>query len=194
MSRTFLYARVSTNDQDAQNQVLEAKDKGFDVRKDRVVCETISGTVAAMDRPLFAKLVDKLEAGDTLVCTKLDRLGRNTTDVTVTVDALHSKGVKLHCLAIPGVDLTSPAGRFTMTVLLAVAQFERELIVERTHAGLAKARSEGRVGGRPDALTDEQKQAIMTRLAGPDAVSARALAKEYGVSPNTILKLRPYTD
>ncbi|MFL9998185.1 recombinase family protein [Paraburkholderia sediminicola] len=189
MSRTFLYARVSTVDQDTANQVLEAKGAGFDIPKSRVIAETVSGTVAAMERAGFRALVEhKLDAGDTLVVTKLDRLGRNTTDVLGTVERLSAMGVRLHCLAIPGTDLTSAAGRLTITVLAAVAQFERDLLVERTHAGLAKARSEGRVGGRPDALTDAQKAEIRAALAAGDT-SARALAKQYGVAPNTILKL-----
>jgi putative DNA-invertase from lambdoid prophage Rac len=189
MSRTFLYARVSTVDQDTANQVLEAKSAGFDIPKSRVIAETVSGTVAAMDRAGFRALVEhKLEAGDTLVVTKLDRLGRNTSDVLATVERLSAMGVRLHCLAIPGTDLTSAAGRLTITVLAAVAQFERDLLVERTHAGLAKARSEGRIGGRPDALTDAQKADIRAALATGDT-SARALAKQYGVAPNTILKL-----
>ncbi|MGF6410981.1 recombinase family protein [Paraburkholderia sp. MM5482-R1] len=188
MSRTFAYCRVSTEDQTTANQKQEIAAAGFDVKANRIVEETISGTVAAMERPLFSKLVDRLEDGDTLVVTKLDRLGRNTTDATLTIKALGAKGVRLHCLAIPGMDLTSAAGEFTMTVLLAVAQFERALIVERTRAGLARARSEGRVGGRPDALTDAQKAEIRAALAKGDT-SARALAKQYGVAPNTVLKL-----
>ncbi|MEM5405124.1 recombinase family protein [Paraburkholderia unamae] len=188
MSRTFLYARVSTAGQDTANQVLEAEKAGFAIAKARIVEETVSGTVPAMEREGFAALVEhKLEEGDTLVVTKLDRLGRNTADVLATVEHLQAKGVRLHCLAIPGTDLTSAAGRLTLTVLAAVAQFERDLLVERTHAGLAKARAEGRNGGRPDALTEAQKAEVREKLAS-GTTSARALAKEYGVAPNTILK------
>lgn len=193
MSRTFLYARVSTAGQDTANQVLEAKQAGFEIAAGRIVEETVSGTVPALERKGFAALVEhKLEDGDTLVVTKLDRLGRNTADVLATVERLQAKGVRLHCLAIPGTDLTSAAGRLTLTVLAAVAQFERDLLVERTHAGLAKARAEGRNGGRPDALTEVQKAQIRAALAS-GTTSARALAKAYGVAPNTILKVRAGT-
>lgn len=189
MSRTFLYARVSTGEQTTTNQLHEAKAKGFTVDAKRTVEETISGSVAAMERPKFRALVEhKLDDGDTLIVTKLDRLGRNTSDVLATVERLAAMGVRLHCLALEGVDLTSAAGKLHMTVLAAVAQFERDLLIERTHAGLARARAEGRKGGRPDALTDTQKAEIRAALAAGDT-SARALAKQYGVAPNTILKV-----
>lgn len=190
MGRTFLYARVSTAEQDTANQVLEAEAAlGVSIDRKRVIAETVSGSVPALDRKGFAALIEhKLDEGDTLVVTKLDRLGRNTRDVLATVERLASLGVHLRCLAIDGVDLTSSAGKLHMTVLAAVAQFERDVLIERTHAGLAKARSEGRVGGRPDALTEAQKATIRGALAS-GTVSARALAKEYGVAPNTVLKV-----
>ena len=77
-----------------------------------------------------------MEEGDVLVVTKLDRLGRNAMDVRATVDQLASMGVRVHCLALGGVDLTSAAGRMTMQVLNAVAKFERDLLIERTNAGI----------------------------------------------------------
>ncbi|MBO7807924.1 recombinase family protein [Burkholderia pseudomallei] len=142
-----------------------------------------------MERPKFRALVEhKLERSDALVVTKLDRLGRNTSDVLTTIDRLTGMGVRLHCLALEGVDLTSAAGKLHLTVLAAVAQFERDLLIERTHAGLARARAEGRKGGRPDALTDAQKAEIRAALARGD-MSARSLAKQYGVSPTTVLKV-----
>jgi putative DNA-invertase from lambdoid prophage Rac len=192
MSRTFLYARVSTREQTTTNQLHEANAKGFTVDAKRTVEETISGSVAAMERPKFRALVEhKLDEGDVLIVTKLDRLGRNTSDVLATVERLASMGVRLHCLALDGVDLTSAAGKLHMTVLAAVAQFERDLLIERTHAGLARARAEGRKGGRPDALTDAQKGEIRAALTAGGA-TARALANQYGVAPNTILKVLRY--
>ncbi|MCA8379468.1 recombinase family protein [Burkholderia cenocepacia] len=187
MSRTFLYARVSTAEQTTDNQLLEAKAAGFAVLPRHTVVETISGSVPASERPGFAKLLERLDEGDTLVVTKLDRLGRNTTDVCAMVERLAAMGVRVHCLALKGVDLTSASGKLHMTVLAAVAQFERDLLIERTHAGLARAKAEGKKLGRRDALTPEQKAAIRSRLA--EGVSARGLAKEYAVSHPTILKL-----
>ncbi|BCM07233.1 transposase [Ralstonia solanacearum] len=187
MSRTFLYARVSTAEQTTDNQLLEVKAAGFDVQPRRIITETISGSVPATERPGFSKLLDKLDEGDTLVVTKLDRLGRNTGDVLATIEKLAALGVQVHCLALKGVDLTSASGKLHMTVLAAVAQFEKDLLIERTHAGLARAKAEGKKLGRRNALTDEQKAEIRVKLA--QGATARGLAKDYRVSHPTILKL-----
>ncbi|ARL91339.1 recombinase family protein [Burkholderia pseudomallei] len=187
MSRTFLYARVSTADQTTDNQLIEARSAGFVVQPRHTIAETISGSVPAGERPGFSKLLERLDDGDTLVVTKLDRLGRNTTDVLATVERLAALGVHVHCLALKGVDLTSASGKLHMTVLAAVSQFERDLLIERTHAGLARARAEGKRLGRKDALTREQKEDIRRKLAA--GATARGLAKEYAVSHPTILKV-----
>lgn len=149
MARLFAYLRVSTTDQTTDNQLGEIEAAGFKVEPRRVVAETVSGSTAAMERKGFAKLVDRLEAGDVLVVTKLDRLGRNAMDVRATVERLAGIGVRVHCLALGGVDLTSAAGKMTMGVIVAVAEFERDLLVERTQAGLSRAKAQGKVLGRP---------------------------------------------
>ncbi|PRY03197.1 recombinase family protein [Paraburkholderia sp. BL25I1N1] len=187
MSRTFLYARVSTAEQTTDNQLLEARSAGFTILPRHTVEETISGSVPAAERPGFSKLLDRLDEGDKLIVTKLDRLGRNTTDVLTTVERLAALGAHVHCLALKGVDLTSASGKLHMTVLAAVSQFERDLLIERTHAGLARAKAEGKKLGRREALNDEQKEAIKRRIAGGE--TARSVAKVYGVSHPTILKL-----
>lgn len=187
MSRTFLYARVSTAEQTTENQVLEARTAGFAVLPRHTVEETISGSVPTAERPGFAKLLDRLDEGDKLIVTKLDRLGRNTADVLGTVEQLGAMGVHVHCLALKGVDLTSASGRLHMTVLAAVSQFERDLLIERTHAGLARAKAEGKKFGRRAALSDKQKDEIRQKLAA--GATARGLAKDYGVSHPTILKV-----
>jgi putative DNA-invertase from lambdoid prophage Rac len=187
MARTFVYARVSTPEQTTDNQLLEVRAANFTVQPRHTITETVSGSVPAAERPGFSKLLNKLDEGDTLVVTKLDRLGRNTTDVLATVETLAAMGVHVHCLALKGVDLTSASGRLHMTVLAAVAQFERDILIERTHAGLARAKEEGRKLGRKASLTDEQKAEIRRRMAGGDA-TARGLAVDYGVSHPTILK------
>ncbi|MGP8475140.1 recombinase family protein [Burkholderia sp. PR2] len=187
MSRTFLYARVSTAEQTADNQLLEASSAGFAIQPRHTVMETISGSVPAAERPGFSKLLERLDDGDTLVVTKLDRLGRNTTDVLATVERLAEMGVHVHCLALKGVDLISASGKLHMTVLAAVSQFERDLLIERTHAGLARAKAEGKKLGRRDALTTEQKTEILQKLS--TGATARGLAKEYAVSHPTILKV-----
>ena len=89
-------------------------------------------------------MVDRLEAGDVLVVSKLDRLGRNAMDVRSTVERLAKDGVRVHCLALGGVDLTSAAGKMTMGVIAAVAEFERDLLIERTQAGLTRVKAAGK--------------------------------------------------
>lgn len=186
MSRTFLYARVSTAEQTTDNQVLEARSAGFAILPRHTIEETISGSVRAGERAGFSKLLDRLDEGDKLVVTKLDRLGRNTTDVLATIDRFAAMGVHVHCLALKGVDLTSASGKLHVTVLAAVSQFERDLLIERTHAGLARAKAQGRKLGRRNALTAEQRAEIRQKLA--KGATARGLAREYAVSHPTILK------
>ena len=139
MARTFAYCRVSTTDQTTDNQVREIEASGFSIDPKRIVTETVSGSVAAVERKGFAKLLDRLETDDVLVVTKLDRLGRNAMDVRATVERLEGDGIRVHCLALGGVDLTSAAGKMTMGVIAAVAEFERDLLIERTQSGLAQA-------------------------------------------------------
>ena len=184
--RTFAYCRVSTDGQTTDNQALEIAAQGFSIEPQRLIAETVSGSTAAMQRKGFARLVDRLEAGDVLVVTKLDRLGRNAMDVRATVTMLEAKGVRVHCLALAGVDLTSAAGKMTMSVIAAVAEFERDLLVERTQAGLTRAKADGKTLGRPSALTADQMLDVRNRRA--TRVSLGKLAKEYGVSRSTILR------
>lgn len=187
MSRTFAYCRVSTGDQTTDNQVREIEGAGFAVDPKRIVAETVSGSVAAAERKGFAKLLDRLEAGDVLIVTKLDRLGRNAMDVRATVERLFGEGIRVHCLALGGVDLTSAAGKMTMGVIAAVAEFERDLLIERTQAGLQRAKALGKALGRPQALSsDQQKEIIAARIKG---ASLGVLAKQFGVSRAAIQRV-----
>jgi putative DNA-invertase from lambdoid prophage Rac len=188
MTRLFAYLRVSTADQTTENQIQEITSAGFGVTPQRVVAETISGSVPAFERKGFAKLVDRLEENDVLVVTKLDRLGRNAIDVRTTVERLDSIGVRVHCLALGGVDLTSAAGKMTMGVISAVAEFERDLLIERTQAGLRRAKSEGKTFGRPSALTEAQRATVIEQLNA--GVSVAQIAREMRTSRQTIMRVR----
>jgi len=188
MSRTFAYARVSTADQSTENQIHEIRAAGFAIDARRTIAESISGSVAASERPGFAKLLDRLEDGDVLIVTKLDRLGRNAMDVRATVERLAGLGVRVHCLALGGVDLTSAAGRMTMGVLNAVAEFERDLLIERTHAGIERAKAEGKTMGRRPSLSSEQQDEARQRLAQGASVSE--LARDYKTTRQTIMRVR----
>lgn len=188
MTRIFAYCRVSTADQTTDNQGQEIEAAGFAVTKQRVICETVSGSVPALERKGFAKLLDRLEDGDVLIVTKLDRLGRNAMDVRATVERLASIGVRVHCLALGGVDLTSPAGRMTMQVINAVAEFERDLLIERTQSGLRRARAEGKTFGRPSALSEVQRATVIGQLNA--GVSVAQIAREMKTSRQTIMRVR----
>jgi putative DNA-invertase from lambdoid prophage Rac len=188
MSRVFAYCRVSTTDQTTDNQVQEIAGAGFSVTKQRIIAETVSGSIAAVDRKGFSKLLDRLEADDVLIVTKLDRLGRNAMDVWSTVEKLASLGVRVHCLQLGGVDLTSPAGKMTMQVINAVAEFERDLLIERTHAGLKRAKAEGKVLGRPQALSNAEQEAALKMLG--EGLPVARIARDMNTSRQTIMRLR----
>ncbi|OIN33862.1 resolvase [Salmonella enterica subsp. enterica serovar Sarajane] len=183
MSRIFAYCRVSTLEQTTENQRREIESAGFNVRPQR-----ISGSVAASERPGFNRLLDRLESGDVLIVTKLDRLGRNAMDIRKTVEQLTESGIRVHCLALGGVDLTSPAGKMTMQVISAVAEFERDLLLERTYSGIARARDAGKRFGRPPVLNEEQKQKVLERIKSGASISA--IAREFRTTRQTILRVR----
>lgn len=174
MSRVFAYCRVSTSDQTTINQVMEIKNAGFNVEPQRVIEEVISGSVEAKQRNGWIKLFERLERGDVIVVTKLDRLGRNAMDVRTTVEGLADLGVRVHCLALGGVDLTSAAGKMTMQVISAVAEFERDLLIERTQSGLARAKAQGKKLGRPAAVeTQKNVQELKAQKFTQSQVAAK---------------------
>lgn len=188
MSRTFAYARVSTFDQTPENQIREIEVAGFAVEPHRIFTETVSGSMAIAQRIGFSKLLDRMEKGDVLIVTKLDRLGRDAIDVSTTVAKLEDIGIRVHCLALGGVDLTSPAGKMTMGVINAVAQFERDLLIERTQSGLARAKAEGRPLGRPSVLSPDQQAEVKEKIKNGEAISE--IAREFETSRQTIMRVR----
>ncbi|KIC88489.1 recombinase family protein [Pantoea agglomerans] len=188
MSRVFAYCRVSTLEQNTENQRREIEAAGFAIQPRRLIEEKISGSVAASERPGFARLLDRMENGDVLIVTKLDRLGRDAIDVRKTVEQLAMSDIRVHCLALGGVDLTSPAGKMTMQVISAVAEFEKDLLIERTHSGLARARAAGKRFGRPPALNDEQKKAVLERIDAGASISS--IARDFDTTRQTILRVK----
>jgi len=188
MPRVFAYCRVSTIDQSTQNQAMEIEAAGFAIEKRRLIEERISGSVPAKERLGFMKLIDRMESGDVLVVTKLDRLGRNAMDVRATVEQLTGLGVRVHCLALGGVDLTSAAGKMTMQVIAAVAEFERDLLMERTQSGITRAKAAGKRFGRPPTLSQEERTSVLRRLNEGAAIAE--IAREYKTTRQTILRVR----
>jgi len=182
---TFAYGRVSTTEQSADNQRIEIEAAGHQV--DFWFADTISGKTSATQRPQFAALLGQIRNGETLVVAKLDRLGRDAQDVGATVKLLASRKISVIVLQLGKLDLTSPAGKMMLTMLAAVAEMERDMLVERTQAGLARAKSEGKTLGRPSKTTVEQRADIVTNYAGGESVSS--LARTFGVSRASILTI-----
>lgn len=188
MSRTFAYIRVSKYSQDTDNQIGEIEASGFSVEPHRIIKETISGSMPINKREGFSLLLDKMEKGDILVVTKLDRLGRNAIDVSGTVASLESIGIKVYCLALGGVDLTSSAGKMTMGVINHVAQFERDLLIERTQSGLVRAKAQGKKLGRPSVLSDVSIKKVKYMLDQGDTISS--IARLFNTSRQTIIRTK----
>ncbi len=185
----FGYGRVSTTQQTTDNQRLELAQAGYQIEQDFWFAdEGISGKVAASQRPAFKAMLIQIRKGETLVVSKLDRLGRDAIDVLQTVRQLGERGVKVVVLQLGNTDLTAPAGKLLLSMLAAVAEMERDLLVERTQAGLARAKAEGKSLGRPSKTTPEQRTEIRRRLMTGDSVSA--LARAYGVSRASVIAIR----
>ena len=197
MTRLFAYGRVSTTEQNTENQLNEITRRGFDVRSTRWHSEKVSAGVPALQRPIFSELLKKLEAGDTLVVAKLDRLGRDVVDVVSTIECLTTLGVKVLSLDLEGVDLTSAAGKLQLNVLAAVAQFEKQRLRERTLEGLARSTKKA---GRPvanDTTRDVQnckaKGLSQTKTATELTISIATVKRHWNTTlelPKTKLRTR----
>lgn len=179
---TFAYGRVSTSLQDTDNQRLELTNAGWAI--DYWFADTISGKSASSQRPAFRELLTKIRDGETLLVSKLDRLGRDAIDVLQTVRDLGARNIKVVVHQLGSTDLTSPAGKLLLSMLAAVAEMERDLLIERTQAGLTRARAEGKKLGRPSKIAPEQRSDILMSLSQGASISA--LARRYTVSRATI--------
>ncbi|WP_448812165.1 recombinase family protein [Agromyces bauzanensis] len=171
------YARVSTGDQNTEAQEAALRAAGCS----RVFTDQASGSKA--DRPQLTAALDHLNAGDTLVVWRLDRLGRSLPHLVEVVRSLGDRHVEFRSLT-EAIDTTTPAGRLLFHVAAAFAEFERDLIQERTRAGLAAAREAGRVGGRPTVMTPD-KFAAARALIAADKTHAEA-ATAVGVSLSSL--------
>lgn len=183
----FFYSRVSTQQQTTENQKLEVKTAGFNI--DYWFEDVgVSGKTSARQRPQFSLLLDKIRDAETIVVSRLDRLGRDAIDILSTVKHLSERNIKVIVLQLGNTDLTSTTGKLLLTMLSAVAEMERSIIVERTQAGLARAKAEGKQLGRRSKTTNEQKAEIRSRLSAGESVSA--VARAYGVSRATVVGIK----
>jgi DNA invertase Pin-like site-specific DNA recombinase len=180
MGHLLGYARVSTTDQQPQLQVDALTATGCF----RIFTETASG--ARTDRPVLEQLLDQLRPGDTLVVWKLDRLGRSLRHLVDTITELAERGIGFRSLQ-EAIDTTTPGGKLVFHVFAALAEFERDLIRERTAAGLAAARARGRHGGRPSVITAD-KLRVARELDGSGQYPVAAIAKTLGVSRASVYR------
>lgn len=176
---TVGYARVSTAGQDEALQLNALEQAGCD----RVFTDHASG--ATSSRPALDELLGMVRRGDTLVIWRLDRLGRSLRHLLEVVGDLEQRGVALRSLT-ESIDTASPSGRLTFHVFGAMAQFERDLIRERTKAGLVAARARGRVGGRPTVWTPEKREQARRMLAEGKTVAT--VAEVLGVSRASVYR------
>jgi len=183
---TFAYARVSRADMTTANQRLEIETAGYQVDY-WYVDEGVSGKVSAVQRPQFVKMLAQIRDGERLVVTKLDRLGRDAQDVGATIKLLAARKIEVVVLQLGKLDLASPAGKLMLTMLAAVAEMERDLLIERTYAGLERAKAEGKTLGRTPKTTPAQQEIM--REAYAEGATVSALAREYCVSRATVLSI-----
>lgn len=175
------YARVSTDEQDSAAQRRALLAAGCE----RIFEETASG--GRWDRPQLQELLRQLRNGDIVVVWKLDRLSRSLKDLLHLMERLGEAGAGFRSLT-EAIDTTTPAGRMMMQMVGAFAEFEREMIRERTHAGLEAARAEGRIGGRPRRLSAQQRREAAEMVQSGRKSGAEA-ARLFNVHPSTISRL-----
>lgn len=174
------YARVSTRDQNLDMQIDKLKEAGCE----KVFSEEVSG--AADERPELERCIDALRDGDTLHVYKLDRFGRSMSDLVEKITALEERGVDFVSLT-EGIDTTTAQGKLVFHIFGALAEFERELIRERTMAGLEAAREEGRTGGRPPALSEDEIPQVQALMKDPD-ISTKDICERFDVGKTTLYR------
>jgi DNA invertase Pin-like site-specific DNA recombinase len=177
------YARVSTHDQDHALQLDALRAAGCE----RIFIETGSG--ARADRTELAKLLDTVRNGDTIACWRLDRIGRSLRHLIEIAEQLQQRGIALRSLT-EAIDTGTTSGRFLFNILGALGQMEREIIVERTRAGLQAAAKRGRRGGRPAALDEAKIRAAKAMLASGN-MSAAEVAQQLGCAASTLYRHLP---
>ncbi len=172
------YARVSTDQQETHLQLDALK---------RATCERIyqeKASGAKADRPELMKMLDHARKGDVVIIWKLDRLARSLRQLIDTTVLLHERGVELHSLT-ENINTTTPSGKLTFHLFAALAEFERDILRQRVHAGLAAARRRGHVGGRPKALTEAELKKARALLRSGEYTKVQ-VAKEFNVSRHTL--------
>lgn len=183
-NRYFGYARVSTDDQDLSLQIDALIRFGID--SSDIFTDKISGSKE--ERPGLSKCLHTLQAGDTLVVWRLDRLGRSVRHLVTLIEDLREQRIGFKSISDGAIDTTSASGELIFNIFSALAQFERRLIQERTKAGLAAARARGRKGGRPQMSPDEPKIVLAQKLYADKSISLDDICQTLRVSRSTLYR------
>ena len=181
----FGYGRVSTKEQTTENQRIEIEhthklDFWF-------ADQGVSGSTNAMQRPEFGKLLQKIRDGETLIVSKLDRLGRSAVDVGSTLRLLEQRNIKVIVMQLGLLDMTSPVGKAMLTMLSAIAELEKDLLIERTKAGLERAKKEGKKLGRRPKLTCQCRSEVEQDYKLGKTITQ--IARHYQVSRATVMRV-----
>lgn len=181
------YARVSTQDQDLSLQIDALNNAGCK----KIYKEKITGS--KKERPQLNELLEQLREGDVIVIWKLDRLARSLKDLVSLVNEIQEKGGALHSLN-DQIDTTTPHGKFTFHIFAALAEFERDIIRERTKAGLAAARARGRKGGRPKGLSKKAQHTaiIAEKLYQERELTVKEICEQLSISKGTLYNYLRY--
>lgn len=183
----FAYLRVSTDNkgQTTDNQKKQIIDSGF--RVDEFVSEDgVSGSMKAFERPAFSEMYSRMQESDTLIIVAVDRLGRSASDILNVIEQFKDRGIKVVVLQFGNLDITSPTGKMIMTCMGAMAELERNMLIERTKAGMARTKSQGTKLGRPLAIHPAILAEMMEKKQ--QGVTYDVLAEYYEVPRITVIR------
>lgn len=184
----FAYIRVSTDNkgQTTDNQRKLIEDAGFTVGK-FFSEDGVSGSKAAFQRPAFSKMIAEMSEGDTLIITAVDRLGRSAHDVLSVVEEFKTRGIKLRVMQFDGIDITSPTGKMILTCMAAMAELERNLLIERTVAGMSRTKAQGTKLGRSLVVEPEVLRKLVAAKAAGQSIDKAAAT--LGIARATAFRL-----
>lgn len=177
------YCRVSTALQTTQNQRKNIEDSDFKVDF-WYQEEGVSGSIKALYRPIFARMMEECRSGDCCIVTHIDRLGRDAEDILNTINEFTRLGVKLRITSLDGIDVTSPAGKMVVTIMGALAEMEKNILIERTINGMIRAKEEGVIMGPPLKIAPDTMDVILADKK--NGMSVSKISKKHNIIPNTI--------
>jgi len=180
---TFAYCRVSKLSQTTDNQGKEIEDAGYTVDSWHFE-DGVTGSMKAFDRTAFKAMMLLAKEGDTIITVKIDRLGRNAADIMATIDEIVQRKIKLRIMQFDGVDMGSTIGKLLKSVMAAVAELEKDMLIERINAGIARSQAEGTLFGTPLKISPKMMRDICHEV--DEGCTLSYLAKKYKISKSTL--------